>query len=57
MCRRLGLDEMAPCVMRAAAQLVHDRVEPRAQDDETRHRWHPQQGKSPDKGDVRQRIA
>jgi hypothetical protein len=57
MCRRLGLDEMAPCVMRAAAQLVHDRVEPRAHDDETRHRWHPQQGKSPDKGDVRQRIA
>jgi hypothetical protein len=57
MCRRLGLDEMAPCVMRAAAQLVHDSPEQRAQDEETRHRWHQQHGIPPDKGDVRERIA
>jgi hypothetical protein len=56
-CRRLGLDEMDPRVMRAAARLVHDSPEPRAQDAETRHRWRQQQGISPDHGEVRQRIA
>jgi hypothetical protein len=55
-CRLLYLDEMAPCVMHAAAQLIHDSPE-QSPGKETRHRWRQQQGKFPDNGHIRQRIA
>ena len=59
-CRRHGVEvveAMDPHGMRAVAQLVHDSPEQRAEDVETLHRRHQQQGIPPDNGDVRGRIA